>query len=62
MRKLLSVVAVLFVLGIAILSKPAAALPPCECDFCSFSANSFCWDDEHGGFRFRCYEYTSLYC
>ncbi len=63
MRKLGSMGAILFLLlGIVSLARPAAALPPCECEFCSVSPNSWCWADEFGGFRFRCYEYTSLYC
>jgi len=62
MRKLASVGAVLFMLSVACFSKPAVALPLCDCDFCSSFPNFWCWDDEHGGFRFRCYEYTSLYC
>src|SRR6185295_375630 len=47
--------------GIALTARPAAALPICECEFCSFSPNSWCWEDQFG-FRLRCYEYTSLYC
>lgn len=61
MRKLVSLGAVLFMLGVAFLSKPAVALPLCDCDFCSFSPNSWCLDPEWG-FRFRCYEYTGFYC
>jgi|GEM_PF-2788571 len=62
MRKLASVGALLFMLGVAFLSKPAAALPTCDCDFCGFRPNSKCFDDEHGGFVLFCYEYNSFYC
>lgn len=61
MRKLFSLCAVLFMLGIALLSKPAAAIPLCDCDFCSYSPNSWC-EDAEWGFRFRCYEYNWNYC
>jgi hypothetical protein len=62
MRKFLSLGALLFMLGAALVSKPVFALPLCDCDFCAFSPNSWCLDDEHGGFRFHCYEYTYFYC
>ena len=60
-RKLVSVVAISFALSVAFLAKPAAALPLCDCEFCSFSPNSWCWDDVYG-FRYHCYEYTAFNC
>jgi hypothetical protein len=63
MRKLMSLSAVLFMLGVALVSKPAVALPLCDCEYCSTYPNFWCWDYEHtGGFRFTCYEYTFSYC
>jgi len=63
MRKLVSSGAVLlFLFGIAFFAQPARAVPLCECEYCSFSPNSWCASEELGGFRFHCYEYTEYYC
>lgn len=62
MRKLISVCALVLALGIATPSKPVEAIAVCDCDFCSWSPNSWCEDGEHGGLRYRCYEYTWFYC
>jgi hypothetical protein len=61
-RKLVSVAAVLFALGVAVLSKPALAAPVCDCDFCSSFPNAWCIDDDHGGWGMRCNEYSYFYC
>lgn len=62
MRKLVSVGALLFMLSVAFLSKPAIAMPLCDCDLCSYSPNTKCMDDEHFGFVYFCHEYTYFYC
>jgi hypothetical protein len=61
MRKLVSLGAVLFMLGIAFLTKPANALPWCDCDFCAAHPNLVCDDTEHAS-NFYCYVYSSFYC
>lgn len=62
MRKVVSLGAVLlFVFGITLIARPAAAMPPCECEFCSFSPNTWCLESDHG-FRLRCSDFTSFYC
>jgi hypothetical protein len=48
MRKIVSVVALLFVFGVAFLSKPATALMGCNCGGCVDAGGVMCADfDEH---------------
>ncbi len=62
MRKLVSLGAVLFSLfGLAFLAGPAAALIPCDCEYCAGSPGGWCLD-EGTGVRLRCYQYTELFC
>jgi hypothetical protein len=62
MRKLLSAGALLFVLGVACLSKPAAALAPCDCGFCATHLSLQCADAYHRGVIYLCSNYVSLFC
>jgi hypothetical protein len=59
MRKLVSLCAVLFLLGIALFSRPAAALPPCNCYICEMEPTLRC--SFNGIFR-SCLDYTDLHC
>ena len=62
MRKLISVSASLFLLGFALLSKPAVALSQCDCGgYCSFRPNSWCLTADGLG-MYVCSEYILLEC
>ena len=61
-RKLISAGALVFALSVAVLSKPAFAAPPCDCEFCAASPNSQCIDDDHGGWRRTCLEFKTFFC
>jgi hypothetical protein len=66
MRKLLSAGALLFVLGVACLSKPAAAArvyAPCDCDYCATHLTEQCSDVlQRGSAPYLCSNYRSLFC
>ena len=60
-RKLVSA-ALVFALSVAFFSKPAYALPVCDCEYCASSPNSYCIDDDHGGWRRSCLEFKTFFC
>jgi hypothetical protein len=66
MRKLVSAGALLFVLGVACLSRPAAAVAPCDCGFCATHSTFKCADLLHQTGRvpilYLCSDYTALFC
>jgi hypothetical protein len=62
MRKLLSAGALLFVLGVALFSRPAAALAPCDCGFCATHLTVTCFDAYQRGVTYTCSNYRSLFC
>jgi hypothetical protein len=57
MRKLVFLCAVLFLLGIALFSKPAAAIPICNCFICESNPSLSC-----SGPTGRCRDYITQYC
>ena len=62
MRKLVSIGALLFVLGVAFFSQPAVALAPCDCDFCATHLSLQCFDSFHRGVVYVCSNYRALFC
>ena len=65
MRKLVSAGAVLFVLGVAFLSKPAVAMVHiCSCDYCAASPGMNCYvpGPPGRGTDYLCPGYTALFC
>ena len=62
MRKLVSIGALLFVLGVALVSMPAVALPPCDCGFCATHLSQPCVDSFHRGVIYVCSDYRALFC
>jgi hypothetical protein len=61
-RKLVSVGAILFALGVAWFAKPAVAAPLCDCGYCASRPNQWCIDSEHGGWGMYCREFSFNYC
>jgi hypothetical protein len=67
MRKLVSAGALLFVLGVAFLSKPAVAepaVPACDCRFCADYPTVYCYTPgpPGRGTEYLCSGYTTLFC
>lgn len=62
MRKFVVLSSVLlFLSGFSFLASPAAALIPCDCEYCAGSSGGWC-EDQETGIRLRCFQYTDLYC
>ncbi len=59
MRKLVSIGALLFVLGVTFLSKPAVALSLCSCLFCSGHPTAPCMENGSGNV---CVAYLCDHC
>jgi hypothetical protein len=59
-RKLFLTSALLFVLGVAFMTKPAVAAAQCDCEFCAAAPGAQCIDD--WGFRWLCSQYVAFRC